>query len=119
MPYAVEHIVGTLKAARGSKKLSQRALGGKVGVPQSHISKIESGTVDLRLSSLIELARVLDLELVLTPRTLVPAVQSLIRTTAARDADSRRRKDEAGGAAPVPVQPPGARPAYSLDGEGD
>ncbi len=117
MPYAVEHIVGTLKAARGSKKLSQRALGGKVGVPQSHISKIESGAVDLRLSSLIELARVLDLELVLTPRKLVPAVQSLIRTTAARDAEKHRPGAE--GTAPAPVQPPSARPAYSLDGEGD
>jgi transcriptional regulator with XRE-family HTH domain len=125
MPYSVEQIVGTLKAARGNKKLSQRALGGKVGVPQSHISKIESGAVDLRLSSLIELARVLDLEVVLTPRKLVPAVQSLIRSTAARDAEAHRRKaagaagSEAEGAAPAPVQPPGARPAYSLDGDGD
>ena len=53
----------------------------KVGLPQSHISKIESGHVDIRLSSLIELARVLDLELSLVPRKLVPAVRSIIRTS--------------------------------------
>lgn len=66
-----------LKTARQQKKLSQRAFGVKVGVPQSHISKIENGQVNLQLSSLIEFSRVLDLELMLIPRGLVPAVQAL------------------------------------------
>lgn len=59
--------------------LSQRALAAKVGVPQGHISKIESSLVDLRTSSLIELARSLDLELMLVPRPLVPTVLALQR----------------------------------------
>jgi hypothetical protein len=37
--------------------------------------------VDLRLSSLIELARVLGLELALVPRKSVPAVNSIVRST--------------------------------------
>ena len=53
----------------------------KAGVPQGHISKIENGAVDLRLSSLIELARVLDLELTLVPRKTVPAIQSIVRSS--------------------------------------
>jgi transcriptional regulator with XRE-family HTH domain len=49
-------------------------------VPQSHISKIESGSVDLRISSLIALARVLDLELLVAPKKSVPAIKSIIRS---------------------------------------
>jgi transcriptional regulator with XRE-family HTH domain len=79
MPYVTEHIATTLKAAREAKGLSQRALSQAAGVPQGHISKIENGAVDLRLSSLIALARALDLELTLVPRKTVPAVQSVVR----------------------------------------
>ena len=81
MTYATEHIATTLKAARESKGLSQRQLSQTAGVPQGHISKIENDAVDLRLSSLIALARALDLELALVPRKAVPAVRSLVRSS--------------------------------------
>lgn len=57
--------------------MSQRALANLVGIPQSHISKIERGLVDLQVSSLIQLSRVLDLELMFIPRILVSTVQAL------------------------------------------
>ena len=79
MSYAIEYIAGSLKAARERKGLSQRTLSAKAGVPQSHLSKIENGAVDLRLSSLVELARVLDLELTLVQRKKLPAVRAIIR----------------------------------------
>jgi len=79
MNYTITHIANKLKAERKARGLSQRALGKLAGVPQSHISKIENGTVDLRLSSLIELARVLGLELALVPRKALPAVKSIVR----------------------------------------
>src|SRR5687768_12770568 len=93
MNYATEHIAAILKAAREGKGLSQRELSRKAGVPQGHISKIENGAVDLRLSSLIALARVLGLELTLVPRKTVPAVQSIVRsreTTASRGGEDAR-----------------------------
>lgn len=95
MNYTIEDISSALKAARESKGLSQRELSRKAGLPQGHISKIERGTVDLRLSSLIALARVLDLELALVPRKAMPAVRSIVRSG-----------DRPAG---------GNRPAYSLD----
>lgn len=76
----IDEIVRTIKAAREAKGLSQRALAKIAGVPQSHISKIENAGVDLRVSSLTEIARALDLELALVPRKTVPAVKSIVRS---------------------------------------
>ncbi len=90
----VEHIALELKKARQNLQLSQRELSARVGLPQAHISKIENGSVSPTLASLIEMARALDLEVMLIPRKFVPAVQAITRS--ANDA-----------------LPP--RPAYSLD----
>lgn len=71
-------IAKELRAARKAKGLTQAELGAKMGLPQSHISQIESGKTDLRLSSLLEMARLLDLEPILVPRLLAPAVRAMI-----------------------------------------
>ena len=44
------------EARSGARKLSQWALSAKVGLPQGHISRVEAGEVDLKLSSLVGLA---------------------------------------------------------------
>lgn len=79
MKYEITDLADILKAAREAKGLSQQALGQLAGAPQSHISKIESGQVDLRVSSLIQIARALDLELTLVPRRSLPAIRSIAR----------------------------------------
>lgn len=96
---SIAYIVEALKAARIKKGLTQRALSIKTGVPQSHISKIENGAVDLYASSLVEISRVLDLELMLVPRQLVASFKALIRS---RHSDS-----------------PEQTPLYTLDQEDD
>ncbi len=98
MGYESDDIISALRAARQGQHLSQRDLSAKAGVPQSHISKIENGGSDIRLSSLIELARALELELVLVPRRLVPAVQGVLRSLSPSDV---------------------RKPAYSLDDDDD
>ena len=75
MNESIEHVAKLLKKARKTKGLSQRALSLKAGIPQSHISKIENGAVNLRLSSLIELNRVLGLELMLIPQKAASATK--------------------------------------------
>jgi HTH-type transcriptional regulator/antitoxin HipB len=67
-----------LRDLRRARHTSQRALGVRVGLPQSHISAIETEKVDPRLASVIEIARQLDHELVLVPRVLVPAVRAML-----------------------------------------
>ena len=68
-----------LKEARAKYSWSQRELGAKIGLPQPHISGIESGEIVPRFDTLLDIVRILGLDLLLVPRSLVPAVQSLIR----------------------------------------
>jgi transcriptional regulator with XRE-family HTH domain len=81
MSYEHQDIAKALKAARESKGLSQRALAEKSGVLQTRISKIENGAADFRASTLVALARALDLELTLVPRKTLSAVQSMVRAS--------------------------------------
>lgn len=74
-----DNLTAALKAARVRKGWSQRALSLKAGIPQTHISKIERNEVDIRLSTLIELARLLDLDPMLVPRAALTGVQAIIR----------------------------------------
>lgn len=71
-------IIKSLKNIRLEKKLKQSELGDKLGLPQSHISKIEQGATDPRLSTVTDMARLLDQELVLVPRHRLPAVKAII-----------------------------------------
>ena len=84
----------TLKATRLSQQLSQAELAGKLGLRQRQISDLERATVDPRLSTIQNVARALDLELMLIPRHLISSVNALQRP---------------GGA--------GRRPLYALDEE--
>lgn len=67
-----------LKIARQQKRLKQSEFGNKLGLPQSHISKIERGETDPRLSTVVDMARIVDRELVLVPRRLAPAIRQMI-----------------------------------------
>lgn len=107
MSYVTEQILESLREARIRKGFSQRELSTRSGVPQSHISKIESGGVDLRISSLIALARVLDLELFVAPKKSVPAIKSIIRSSKGTQNNSLSDEDE-------PVSP-----AYQLEEDDD
>jgi transcriptional regulator with XRE-family HTH domain len=69
-----------LKESRRKRGWSQTELGKRAGLPQMHVSGIESGKIVPRFDTLLDLARVLDYDLVMVPRALVPAVQALIRS---------------------------------------
>lgn len=99
--YETEYLAAELKASREHQGWSQRALSAKSGVPQSHISKIERGVVDIRLSSLVALARILEMELVLVPRKAASGVQAVIHNTMQGE------------------QKPSTVAAYTLEGDND
>lgn len=93
MNHSIQYIADQLKAGRELKGLSQRELGELSGVTQSQISRIERGTLDPQLTTLVELARALDLELMLVPRSAMSAVSAIVRssTGAGRDASQTRK----------------------------
>lgn len=101
MNYSLEHLTESLRQARIARKLSQRDLSRLAGVPQSHISRIESNQVDLRLSSLIAIANALGLEMALVPRKAMPAVRLIVRRMG-QPASREEQSYE-------------TRPAYTLD----
>ncbi|MDB2592120.1 helix-turn-helix domain-containing protein [Gammaproteobacteria bacterium] len=74
----MQNIAHIIRSARKAKGMTQRELGQKVGIPQSHVSQIESGHIDIRLSSLQEIIKLLDLELMFVPRHFKPVIQGII-----------------------------------------
>lgn len=98
MNQIIQPFIIALKTAREKKKLSQRALAEMAGVPQSHISNIENGKVNIRISSLFDIARVLELEPMLIPRRYVPAVKGFMQSKISSDT---------------------FEPAFTLDGDDD
>jgi transcriptional regulator with XRE-family HTH domain len=82
MSYQSEDLVREVQSQRVKAALSQRALAARSGLTQAHISQIETGRLEPGLSSFIEMARALDLEVVLVPKKLLPAVQGVLRPSA-------------------------------------
>jgi transcriptional regulator with XRE-family HTH domain len=74
-----EDLRQALVRARHANRWSQRELASRVGLPQVHISAIETGKVAPRFNTLLDLVRILGFDLLLVPRPLVPAVRSHIR----------------------------------------
>lgn len=83
MSYKTEHITQQLRAAREGQTVSQRELSARSGLTQSHISQIERGTMEPGLGSLVDVARALDLEIVLVPKKLMPAIRNILDSTSA------------------------------------
>lgn len=68
-----------LRTARLTRGLSQQDLARKLGLHQRQISDLERASMDPRLSTVQNVARALDFELLLVPRHLIPAIEGLQR----------------------------------------
>ena len=79
-----------LRGARKQEGITQRQLASRVGVPQAHISRIENGQVDPRLSSAVRIARAVGFDPMLIPRRALPAVLAVLRDFEG-GAETRRR----------------------------
>lgn len=81
-----------LKDARCRRGWSQAELGWRANLPQMHISGIETGKIVPRYDTLLDLVRVLDYDLLMVTRSLLPAIQALIRNH--RNPDQRHDEGE-------------------------
>ena len=92
-----EDIIAQIKRTRLERRLSQRVLAEAVGIQQSHLSKIERGSVDIQVSTLIELARFLEMDIRLVPRRALAAIDNIIANaplTAAEDRPAYRLDED-------------------------
>ena len=87
----LDHLAVALKSARERAGTSQRKLAIRTGMTQAQVSRVENALVDPRASTLIELCRALDLELVLVPRERVPLVRRLLDTDGWKETDGAQR----------------------------
>ena len=74
-----EEMRDSLVGARKLRGWSQGELGRTLGLPQMHISSIETGRVVPRFDTLRQMARALGHDLLLVPEKLVPTVEALVR----------------------------------------
>lgn len=79
MKNSIKDLTAQLRDRRKDKGYTQHLFANTIGMPQSRLSRIENGRIDLQLSNFIELARSLDLEVMLIPRQTIPMVNSLMR----------------------------------------
>ena len=70
------NLIAELQAARKRQGLKQQELAERAGLSRMTVQRIESGAIDPRLSTLVEMARVLGLTLVTVAATPPSQVQA-------------------------------------------
>src|SRR4051812_22636715 len=75
----MSQVIQELESARKAGSLSQEALATQAGLSRMTVQRIESGQIDPRLSPLLEMARVLGLELMPVPAALRPQLEDFVR----------------------------------------
>lgn len=73
-------MVAGLIAARKSIGLTQAELAARAGLSRMTVQRIEAGDIDPRLSTLLEMARVLGMELMMVPGELRANVEGFLRS---------------------------------------
>jgi transcriptional regulator with XRE-family HTH domain len=90
MTNLVSDFARAIRVQRNRRGISQLELGERLKMPQSQIARFEAGERDIRLSTLMEIARALDLEPMLVPKRLIPAVRYMIDAPEQRTAGGPR-----------------------------
>jgi len=75
---SLKTLVDQLQSHRKKQSLTQADLAALLNLPQSYVAKIESGNTDLRTTKLIEIARVLGLEVMLVPKDRMYVVNQIL-----------------------------------------
>jgi HTH-type transcriptional regulator / antitoxin HipB len=78
MRLQVQPLLQRLVSLRQSRSLSQRQLAERLELPQSYLSNVENGKVDIRLSGFVQIARYLGFEVMLVPQSMVSVVEGVL-----------------------------------------
>ncbi|MBF5005825.1 helix-turn-helix domain-containing protein [Diaphorobacter caeni] len=73
-------LIDSLAAARKAQKITQADLAQRAGLSRMAVQRTETGDVDPRYSTLLEMSRVLGMQMMAVPADLVPALQAFIQS---------------------------------------
>ena len=73
-------LIDSLAAARKAQKITQADLAQRAGLSRMAVQRTETGDVDPRYSTLVEMSRVLGMQMMAVPADLVPALQAFIQS---------------------------------------
>lgn len=80
MSSVVSKILDELQQARKAAGLTHDTLAQRAGVSRMTVQRTEAGKIDPRLSTLLELARTLGMDLMLVPKVLRPDLEDFVRS---------------------------------------
>jgi transcriptional regulator with XRE-family HTH domain len=98
----MDNIPETLAWRRELLGLSQAIVAKQAGTIQATVSRLENGSRDARLRTLVEIARALGMDVRVVPNELLPTVDDLLESIRSSTADPESNAD---------------RPLYRLDDE--
>lgn len=75
-------LIPTLASARKAQHRTQAELAEGAGLSRMTVQRLESGSLDPRLSTLLEMARVLGMDIVAVPSRLRPQLEALLQQPA-------------------------------------
>ena len=75
-----DQLIDSLAATRKARKITQAELAERAGLSRMAVQRTETGDVDPRYSTLVEMARVLGMQMMAVPAELVPALQAFIQS---------------------------------------
>ncbi len=73
-------LIDSLAAARKAQNMTQAQLATQAGLSRMAVQRTETGDVDPRYSTVVEMARVLGLQLMAVPAELVPALHAFVQS---------------------------------------
>ena len=76
----ISELITTLAQARKAARITQADLAERAGLSRMAVQRTETGDVDPRFSTLQEMARVLDMDLIAVPTALRAQLQAFIQS---------------------------------------
>jgi transcriptional regulator with XRE-family HTH domain len=72
------HLYKKIAELRHRQEFSQRELAERLHVPQSYLSKVESGKLDMGLANFVDVVRYLGAEVMIVPASMVPIISAMV-----------------------------------------
>lgn len=76
----MSNVLDELQHARKAAGLTHDMLAQRAGVSRMTVQRTEAGKIDPRLSTILELARTLGMDLMLVPKSLRPDLEDFVRS---------------------------------------